>query len=243
MDVRFDAVVIGGGFYGCNLARFLSKRWQRVVIVEKEPELLTRASYVNQARIHSGYHYPRSFLTALRSFFNFPRFVKDFHNCVDSSFKKLYAIARESKVSARQFSHLYSQIGAPIRTAPKECWAFFNSDLIEEIFEVTEFAFNAVQLRCTLKERLRRAGVSVFCETEVRKVVPEGDVLLVHLKNGDQPLRARRVFNCAYSQINTVLQNSGLPLLSLKHELCEIPLLEVPEELKDYETVQKKLKL
>jgi hypothetical protein len=77
MDVRFDAVVIGGGFYGCNLARFLSNRWQRVVVVEKEPELLTRASYVNQARIHSGYHYPRSFLTALRSFFNFPRFVKD----------------------------------------------------------------------------------------------------------------------------------------------------------------------
>ena len=51
-----DAVVIGGGFYGGCLAAFLAERFRRVLLVEKEPDLLTRASFVNQARVHNGYH-------------------------------------------------------------------------------------------------------------------------------------------------------------------------------------------
>jgi L-2-hydroxyglutarate oxidase LhgO len=74
---RYDAIVIGGGFYGCSLALALASRFHRVAVLEQRPELMSRASYVNQARVHNGYHYPRSFLTALRSSVNFPRFVSD----------------------------------------------------------------------------------------------------------------------------------------------------------------------
>ncbi|MCI5763058.1 MAG: FAD-dependent oxidoreductase, partial [Actinobacillus porcinus] len=64
-----SAVIIGGGFYGVNIALYLSqyKNIKDIVILEKEAQLLSRASYVNQARIHNGYHYPRSFTTAYRS--------------------------------------------------------------------------------------------------------------------------------------------------------------------------------
>ncbi|MEW6184242.1 MAG: FAD-dependent oxidoreductase, partial [Thermodesulfobacteriota bacterium] len=44
----FEAAVIGGGFYGCCLAAFLSEYYADVVLVEKENDLLTRASYANQ---------------------------------------------------------------------------------------------------------------------------------------------------------------------------------------------------
>ena len=61
-----DAVVIGGGFYGCAIAIYLVKQrgLKQVHLVEREPGILTRASYNNQARVHNGYHYPRSFTTA-----------------------------------------------------------------------------------------------------------------------------------------------------------------------------------
>src|SRR5438093_333836 len=94
MSELWDAVVIGGGFYGMMVAEFLARRRQRVLLCEREADFMQRASYVNQARVHQGYHYPRSILTALRSRINFQRFVGDFPECIESSFEKLYAIGR-----------------------------------------------------------------------------------------------------------------------------------------------------
>lgn len=69
-----DAVIIGGGFYGAAIAVYLVKNrgMRKVILLERESSLLSRASYNNQARIHNGYHYPRSFTTAFRSRVNFP---------------------------------------------------------------------------------------------------------------------------------------------------------------------------
>ena len=71
---RCDAVVIGGGFYGTAIASYLvrTRGLRRVLLVEREPVLLSRASFHNQARVHNGYHYPRSFTTAYRSRVNLP---------------------------------------------------------------------------------------------------------------------------------------------------------------------------
>lgn len=79
VDAMQDVVVIGGGFYGAAIAIYMAKQrgFKRIVLVEREPALLTRASYNNQARVHNGYHYPRSFVTAYRSRINLPKFVRD----------------------------------------------------------------------------------------------------------------------------------------------------------------------
>src|ERR1700730_6375477 len=101
---EYDAIIIGGGFYGCSLALALAPRLPRILILEREPDILLRASYANQARVHNGYHYPRSLLTAMRSRVNFPLFVEKFADCVDSGFDNYYAVARAfSKVTAQQF--------------------------------------------------------------------------------------------------------------------------------------------
>src|SRR5262245_4941938 len=99
MHDEADVAVIGGGFYGCAIAAHLRRRLPRVVLFEKEADLLQRASLRNQARVHNGYHYPRSLLTALRSHVNFARFVRDYRDCIDDRFDKYYAVARHlSKV-------------------------------------------------------------------------------------------------------------------------------------------------
>jgi len=75
-----DALVIGGGFYGSTIARWLKRETtaSRVLIVEQEDDLLTRSSWANQARIHNGYHYPRSFITAWRSRVNYDKFLCEY---------------------------------------------------------------------------------------------------------------------------------------------------------------------
>ena len=93
-----SACIIGGGFYGVVIALYLKrvKGIEHVDIFEREASLLTRASFVNQARVHSGYHYPRSFTTAYRSRENFHRFCSDWSSCIKTDFRKYYALARRN---------------------------------------------------------------------------------------------------------------------------------------------------
>ena len=87
---KYDVLVIGGGFYGSYISEYFAKQGKRVVLCEKESKLMKRASYANQARVHNGYHYPRSVLTALRSRVSFPVFCEEFSDCIDSSFAQAH---------------------------------------------------------------------------------------------------------------------------------------------------------
>ena len=86
------AIIVGGGFYGCSIAVHLAEKGWRVTLFEREPDLMTRASFVNQARLHNGYHYPRSFQTAIRSRANLPVFRDVYAAAVQEDFRALYAI-------------------------------------------------------------------------------------------------------------------------------------------------------
>jgi glycine/D-amino acid oxidase-like deaminating enzyme len=232
MREQYNTIVIGGGFYGCILALAFARSGQRVAVLEREAELMTRASYVNQARVHNGYHYPRSYLTALRSAANFPHFVADFRDCIDTGFDHVYAIARaNSKVSANQFRRFCSLIGVPLRQIPQGIRTLLNLDLIEDAFCVTEYAFDALALRLGVREKLENAGVEVLCGNAVDRISPEQhDRVWVRLEEGNC-LLADRVLSCIYSSTNKLLCRSGLAPLSLKHELAEVALIAVPDML------------
>jgi len=166
----FDSIIVGGGFYGARLARMLRERGGRVLLVERESRLLGRASLRNQARVHNGYHYPRSILTSLRSRLNYARFLTEYADCVDESFTHYYAIATGSKVTASQFTEFCRRIGAPLSAVPAKVARLFNSARIESVFEVRECAFDAVKLRDRMTRELEQAGVDVMMETEAVRI-------------------------------------------------------------------------
>jgi glycine/D-amino acid oxidase-like deaminating enzyme len=231
-----DAIIVGGGFFGCAVALHLKRELGlHPVVLERESELLQRASYVNQARVHNGYHYPRSLLTALRCRVNFPRFVEGYRDCIVDDFQKYYGIGRLfSKVTASQFRRFCERIGAPIEPAPQEVAELFNPDLVEAVFAVREYAFDPVKLRDMMHERLREADVEVRLRTEALTVSPSENSLLevsTESPNGAERIAARSVLNCTYSRLNKMLVASGLPSIYLKHELTEMALIEMPAEL------------
>ena len=88
--MKTDILVIGGGFFGMHIADYFARKGRMTMLVERETEFMRRASYVNQARVHNGYHYPRSVLTALRSRISFPVFCREFADCIDSDFDQYY---------------------------------------------------------------------------------------------------------------------------------------------------------
>ena len=165
---HYDVVVIGGGFYGARIALLFAGRGKRVLLVEREQQLMARASLLNQARVHHGYHYPRSILTSLRSRKNYARFVREYRACVDERFAHYYAIARGSKVSAAQFVEFCRRIGAPIEPAPERIRKLFDKTRVEAVFVVEECAFDATKLRKVVGENLAAAGVEVKVGTSAR---------------------------------------------------------------------------
>lgn len=226
-----DYLVIGGGFYGAALALFLRSVSDRVALVEAEDRLMDRASRVNQARIHTGFHYPRNALTAVKSMVLRQRFAQDFRDAVVDDFQMLYAIARyRSKVSAHRFYRMFRDMGAPIEPARATEAALFDPVMIEAVFACEEHAFDADALRARMETGLARAHVALHLGRRVERIEDRGDRVLAHLSDG-QTLRARFVFNVTYCGLNRVLDAAGLPLAPLKYEMAELALVTPPPEL------------
>jgi glycine/D-amino acid oxidase-like deaminating enzyme len=76
--MTFDKIIIGAGLYGLYAALFCGRRGEDVLVLERDSGPFERATYVNQARLHMGYHYPRSLSTAVKSRSYFDRFNKDY---------------------------------------------------------------------------------------------------------------------------------------------------------------------
>ena len=235
---HYDAVVIGGGFFGCTVSLYLKKYLKSVLVLEKEADLFQRASYVNQARVHNGYHYPRSLLTAARSQVNFLKFVSDYQDCIVSSFDNYYAISNYlSKVNARQFTTFCQRVNIPLTSANSEIKEIFNSKLVGEVFTTKEYVFDAIKLKNKMFLALNKHNVKLSFSTEALKVVKVANSellnILVNTKTGETCVKAKYVFNCTYSAINTILAASELTTIPLKHELAEMALIKVPEPLKN----------
>lgn len=228
-----NIAIIGGGFYGCEIAIFLRRFFKEIIVIEREKDLLQRASYVNQARVHNGYHYPRSYLTALRSHQNFDPFIKDYKFAIDDKFIKIYVIAKlNSKVSSFEFENFTKRIGIPLGPAPEKIINLFNPFYIDKVYLTKEVAFDAVKLKNYLKKKLKTLGIKIIFQKEVQKIKKLKDQIKVIFTDKTSVV-ADFVFNCTYSRINTILYNSNLPLLPLKHEIIEMALVKPPKILKN----------
>jgi glycine/D-amino acid oxidase-like deaminating enzyme len=226
--IEVDALVVGGGFYGCHMALALKKLgFKRVCLIERENGLMRRASYVNQARVHNGYHYPRSLPTGMSSRRNFSRFVEEHAFAVVPNVQMIYGIARNSRVTGSQFARFCSEIGAPCREDKQAMDELFDPALIETCFSVTEIAFDSSALARDLAGRLHAAGID--CRLGVTGQISSWNDSAVLLETNEGPIRAQYVFNCTYAYLDSL----GVRMRNkIKKELAEIALVQPPRQMR-----------
>lgn len=221
---HFDFVVVGGGIFGCYAALHLAGRGAKVAILEKEDRLFQKASLVNQARLHSGYHYPRSVATAAMSDEHKTRFTEEHRPFVNQSFEKFYAIDRYgSFTDGLQFERFCEYLKIPCERVLEH--NLFNFNRLEALYRTEEHSFDPVLLGNYYREKVEQTiGITVFKSTRIqsaRAALNHWDLELL-AENQTVQVQAETVINATYAATNAINQLFSVSDLALTHEISEI---------------------
>jgi len=226
---KADYVIIGAGIFGLYAAYLLTKKGAKVILLEKGVEAFSRASAINQARVHNGYHYPRSHETAGKSAYYYDRFVCDFHFAIRNSFKQIYAISKsDSKITAREFINFCNFVNIDLQEFPPN--RYFKKGTVEAAFLAKECSFDFFKIRDYLLEKIKR---NVFLIYDVRINTVEKGISSYSIRfNNNTSIETSFVINATYAGINDINEKFGQEQYKLKYELCEVAFCEVPNELR-----------
>lgn len=231
MTKAFDKIIIGAGLYGLYAAYSSVKKGECVLILEYDDAPFSRASYINQARLHNGYHYPRSFSTAASSIKYFQRFNEEFDFCVNRDFKKIYGISKNySWTNAVQFEQFCKQAG--IMCYAMDADNLFNTGYCEKMYETEEFTYDAMILKDFFIDFLNASNrATLICNSRIEAIKQEPEHYQV-VVNGTS-YYTPYVLNTTYSSVNQLNKMANCPELNIKYELCEVILCKVSDNLKN----------
>ena len=230
---KYDKIIIGAGLYGLYSALFCGQKGQHILVLECDSAPFKRATYINQARVHQGYHYPRSLSTAVKSAGYFERFNKDFSFCINRSFKKIYATSdKYSWTNAKQFVKFCK--AADIMCEEINPAKFFKSDMCDGAFLTNEYTYDAEILKNYYLEQISKyPNVKINYGVKITGIEKQADSYKVNTDDNGS-FCAGYVLNATYASSNQVLDMPGFDKFKIKYELCEIILCSAGKELSQY---------
>ena len=230
MRKSYDRIIIGAGLYGLYSALFCARNGESVLVLERDSEAFSRATYINQARVHMGYHYPRSLSTALKSAHYFERFCDDFGFCCLTDFDQIYATSsRLSWTNAEEFINFCK--AAEIPCEPVQADKYFHHGLCDGAFLTKEYTYDAQILKTWFLQQLGKfQNVEIIYGHRVESLTQSGNIWRV--KAGDILPESPFVLNASYAGVNEIHKMAGLEPFGIKYELCEIILCSVSENLR-----------
>lgn len=143
--------IIGGGWVGCHLAMVLRDQMD-VVLYEKNHTLISETSFINQNRLHYGYHYARNAATRRLCATTFVRFMEDYGDLVHDVDNNYYAVSEdESLLDAETISIIFGK-------GP-------HTSLDPQVFNHTSLLLN------TPEKRIDAIGASLYFQWQLEPLV------------------------------------------------------------------------
>ncbi len=227
----YDKIIIGAGLYGLYAADFCRQKGEKVLVLEYDSAPFMRATYINQARVHMGYHYPRSLTTAVKSAGYFRRFNEDFSFCIHNKFDQVYATSEKfSWTNAEQFQEFCKAAG--IRCEEIAPSKYFRPGMCDGAFLTEEYTYDAKILAAYYEKRLEKE-VELLFHARIDYIRKQQEVYEVRLMDG-RSFCAPFILNATYASVNQILdklKDAGKEFFGIKYELCEIILCKPCEKL------------
>lgn len=232
MSVFYDKIIIGAGIYGLYAGDYCGEKGEKVLILEYDKEPFMRASYINQARVHMGYHYPRSYTTAKKSADYYDKFHQDYEFCIKDDFEKIYAVSKNfSWTNAKQFQKFCEDTNIPCK--PLNTADYFNENVIEGTFLSKESTYDAAILANHFLNKIANyKQVELIFNARIKTIHQKEEVYVIELENG-QKFETSFVLNSTYASVNQIITPLGFDKIEIKHELCEVILCKVNESFKN----------
>ncbi len=226
LDESKHISIIGGGIFGLSAAIILSENGFNVTVIEKENDIMTKASLVNQNRIHMGYHYPRSLSTGKESLKGLRNFKKYFSDAINDSFLKYYAISKHNtKISSDEFCNFCEELSLPLKEKYPDS-KFLNKSKIESCWLTPEPVFDYFAIKLIIRNKIiSNRNIKVLRNAFVKKIVPENGINNIYLNNGDK-IMSRYVVNATYSNIPKIINTISEETIKGKFQLCMMPILK-----------------
>lgn len=227
---KVDYLIVGGGLFGVYAALYLSQKKYKVCLLEKEQSLFRKASIVNQARLHEGYHYPRSIATALMAQKHKERFVSDHQQFINSRYDNYYAVDKfNSTTSSQQFERFCQYINIPLKKMGEH--PLFNKEQIENLYLTREYTFDPINIAAYYVEKLARdPNITLLLNTEIKRVDKDAKIWTVDYHQRENSnwsrLEAYAVINATYAGTNSINAIFGMPTLELMYEISEIAFIK-----------------
>ena len=205
--------VVGGGVFGCTSAWKMAKEGYDVTLYEKNNDIITQASNINQYRLHRGYHYPRSKETARQSILGESSFIKEYGDAIiNGNIEHYYCIAREdSLVTAEQYKRFLDDMNLHYEEKKLD---FIRENVVDLVVQVNEFLFDSNKLRKICWDKLKEYKVNVNLNTEYTSDSTHDYVI-----------------NSTYSNLNKLIPVERQR--DYQFELCEKPVIKLPKQYKN----------
>ena len=230
---KYDKIIIGAGLYGLYSAFYSCKKGQNVIVLECDDAPFKRATYINQARVHQGYHYPRSISTALKSAGYFERFNKDYAFCVNKEFDQIYATSSQYSWSdGKQFKDFCKAANIPCEELHAS--NYFKDGMCDGVFRTREYTYDAMILKDYLLDELSKYGnaVTIKYGVKINAIEKSTNTYVIRTEDGNT-YESSFVLNSTYAGTNQILEMAGFEKFGIKYELCEIILCDVNDKLKE----------
>ena len=230
--MNYDKIIIGAGLYGLYSAVYCGKKGENILVLECDDVPFARRTYINQARVHMGYHYPRSISTASKSRNYFDRFCRDYPESIKEDFTKIYATsANFSWTNKEQFEKFCHDTDIPCERISNT--KYFKEGMCDGTFLTKEYTYDWRILRdLLLKDIEKLENITVRYNSFITKIENTGEEYVLTLKDGES-FSAGYVLNSTYASVNQINSMAGFETFPIKYELCEIILCTVDEKLKN----------
>ncbi len=206
--------IIGAGIFGATIATVLAKNGFKVDLYEKENDIFTHASGINQYRVHRGYHYPRSEETILSCLEGEKEFREMYgESILDDGIEHYYCVAKKgTKVTGDECKKVFDKFSLEYEEKDS---GIMNNNNISLSVKVKEFLFDPVALKNICMENIKKYGVNLLLNTEAKEeLIKDYDLIIV----------------TTYSDNNAWLKDYPEAQKNYQYEICEKLVLKLPEK-------------